>query len=71
MDFIIQKLEFVLRAIQGGAGAYAAVMLALMGFHFMTKNRQKIEEAKDGVKYIVIGIIVVIGAQLIVNWVKG
>lgn len=71
MDFIIQKLEFVLLGIQGVAGGYAAVMLALMGFHFMTKNRQKIEEAQDGVKYIVLGIFIAIGAQLIVNWIKG
>ncbi|MEB8418999.1 hypothetical protein NGG16_16310 [Enterococcus casseliflavus] len=71
MNFIVQKLEFILHGIQTLAGGYAAIMLGLMGYHFMTKNRQKIEEAQDGVKNIIIGIFVVIGAQLIVNWIKG
>lgn len=71
MDFITQKLEFLLRAIQTIAGGYAAVMLAMMGYHFMTKNRQKIDEAQDGVKNIVIGIFIVVGAQMIVAWIKG
>lgn len=71
MDFITQKLEFLLRAIQTFAGGYAAVMLAMMGYHFMTKNRQKIDEAQDGVKNIVIGIFIVVGAQMIVAWIKG
>ena len=66
MDFITGKLEF----IQAIAGSYAAVMLALMGYHFMTKNRQKLDEAQDGVKNIVIGIFIVIGAQMIVTWLK-
>lgn len=70
MDFITSKLEFILRGIQAIAGSYAAVMLAIMGYHFMTKNRQKLDEAQDGVKNIVIGIFIVVGAQMIVNWIK-
>ncbi|OJG77538.1 hypothetical protein RV10_GL002372 [Enterococcus pallens] len=45
-------------------------MLAIMGYHFMTKNRQKLDEAQDGVKNIVIGIFVVIGAEMIITWLK-
>lgn len=70
MEFITGKLEFLLRAIQAVAGSYAAVMLAMMGYHFMTKNRQKIDEAQYGVKNIVIGIFIVVGAQMIVTWLK-
>ncbi|EOH86313.1 hypothetical protein [Enterococcus pallens] len=70
MDFVTQKLEFILRGIQTVAGSYASVMLAIMGYHFMTKNRQKLDEAQDGVKNIVIGIFVVIGAEMIITWLK-
>lgn len=70
MDFITGKLEFILRGIQAVAGSYAAVMMAIMGYHFMTKNRQKLDEAQDGVKNIIIGIFIVVGAQMIVTWLK-
>ena len=70
MEFVIGKLEFILRGIQAIAGSYAAVMLAIMGYHFMTKNRQKLDEAQDGVKNIIIGIFIVVGSQMIVTWLK-
>ena len=61
MDYFIEKATFVLRAIQGGAGAYGAVM---------TKNRQKIEEAQDGMKNVGIGFLVVMGAEAIIRFLQ-
>lgn len=70
MDYFVEKLHFVLRAVQGAAGAYAAVMLAVMGYHYMTKNRQKIDEANDGIKNVGIGFLIVMGAELIIQWLQ-
>ena len=46
MDYFVEKATFVLRAIQGGAGAYGAVMLAIMGYHYMTKIDKKLKKHK-------------------------
>ncbi|BAK95372.1 hypothetical protein [Tetragenococcus halophilus] len=70
MDYVIEKLEFILRAVQGVAGVYAAVMLAVMGYHYMTKNRQKLDEAQDGIKNVVIGFMIVVGAEAIIQWLQ-
>ena len=70
MDYFVEKATFVLRAIQGGAGAYGAVMLAIMGYHYMTKNRQKIEEAQDGMKNVGIGFLLVMGAEAIIRFLQ-
>ncbi|GFK22503.1 hypothetical protein [Tetragenococcus halophilus] len=70
MDYVIEKLEFILRAVQGVAGVYAAVMLAVMGYHYMTKNRQKLDEAQDGIKNVVIDFMIVVGAEAIIQWLQ-
>ncbi|GMG66719.1 hypothetical protein [Tetragenococcus halophilus] len=70
MDYVIEKLEFILRAVQGVAGVYGAVMLAVMGYHYMTKNRQKLDEAQDGIKNVVIGFMIVVGAEAIIQWLQ-
>ncbi|MCF1585727.1 hypothetical protein LQF61_10975 [Tetragenococcus koreensis] len=70
MDYVIEKFEFILRAVQGVAGVYAAVMLAVMGYHYMTKNRQKLDEAQDGIKNVVVGFMIVVGAEAIIQWLQ-
>lgn len=70
MPYFLEKLSFVLRAVQGCAAAYGAVMLAIMGYHYMTKNRQKIEEAQDGMKNVGIGFLVVMGAEAIIRFLQ-
>ena len=44
MDYFVEKATFVLRAIQGGAGAYSDV--GNYGLSLHDKNRQKLKKHK-------------------------
>ncbi|OJG41158.1 hypothetical protein RV02_GL001245 [Enterococcus gilvus] len=41
-----------------------------MGFYYMTKNRQKLEEAQDGIKNIIVGLLICGGAEMIIQFFK-
>ncbi|QII26991.1 hypothetical protein G3M80_21065 [Bacillus altitudinis] len=71
VESIVGVLVFLLRAIQVVAGAYAAFKLGLYGVGYMTKNQRKIDEAKDGMKNVVVGLVIVAGAQVAVSWLQG
>ena len=64
---VIAFLGFII-AIAGG---YAAVKFGLMGIAHMTKDQQKIREARDGMTNVAIGLIVVIFASAAVAWLQG
>ncbi|MFT9116815.1 MAG: hypothetical protein ABF586_13150 [Sporolactobacillus sp.] len=68
---LISIFTTILNVITGVAGTYAAVKLAIYAIGYMQKNPQKIQEAKDGMLNVVIGLIICIGAQAIVQWLKG
>ncbi|WP_203664162.1 hypothetical protein [Lacticaseibacillus sp. 53-4] len=70
MDRIIQALQFISAAVGTIAGSYAVVKLGLYGIAYMTKNRQKVEEAKDGLTNVAIGLFIAISAGAIVAWLK-
>lgn len=70
MDKILQALQFFVTAIGTVSGAYAAVKLGLYGLAHMTKNRQKIEEARDGMTNTAIGLFFALSAPAIVAWLK-
>lgn len=70
MEFILSKISVIMRFAQGLSGGYAALMLCQMGFYYMTKNRQKLEEAQDGIKNIIIGLLICGGAEMIIQFFK-
>lgn len=59
-----------LRLVQGVAGSFAAFKLSIYAIGYMKKNPQKIEEAKDGMKNVAIGLAIVILAETIINVLK-
>jgi len=68
VDFILQILNFALRII----GSLAVIILIIGGFMMMVSqgNQQKVDEAKDIVKYAIIGLIVTFLAYIIVIFVQ-
>lgn len=70
MDKIVALIVGGMRLVQTAGGAYAALKLSLYGIAYMRKNQQKVEEAKDGMKNVVIGLCVVILAEVGVQIVK-
>lgn len=68
---VIALLSAILGFIIAIAGGYAAVMFGLMGIAHMTKDQQKIREARDGMTNVAIGLIVVIFASAAVAWLQG
>lgn len=53
------------------SGGYATLKFIMMGIGHMEKNPQKVEAARDGMKNIVIGFGVCLGAYAITSWLKG
>ena len=68
---VIALLSAILGFIIASAGGYAAVKFGLMGIAHMTKDQQKIREARDGMTNVAIGLIVVIFASAAVAWLQG
>lgn len=68
---VIALLSAILGLIIAIAGGYAAVKFGLMGIAHMTKDQQKIREARDGMTNVAIGLIVVIFASAAVAWLQG
>ncbi|NOS34944.1 hypothetical protein HA453_20055, partial [Acinetobacter baumannii] len=52
---VIALLSAILGFIIAIAGGYAAVKFGLMGIAHMTKDQQKIREARDGMTNVAIG----------------
>lgn len=71
VESVVGIFVFLLKAVQLVAGAYAGFKLATYGIGYMTKNHQKINEAKDGMKNVAVGIAIVAGAQVAVSWLQG
>ena len=68
---VIALLSAILGFIIAIAGGDAAVKFGLMGIAHMTKDQQKIREARDGMTNVAIGLIVVIFASAAVAWLQG
>jgi hypothetical protein len=70
MNEIVNIISYGIRAIQVIAVAWAGFKLALYGTAYMKKNTQKVEEAKDGMKNVIIGLVIVLGCEAIVQFLK-
>ncbi|MFS0882737.1 hypothetical protein [Metabacillus niabensis] len=67
---IVTIMTYVITAVQTVAAGYAALKLSIYGVAFMKKNMQKVEEAKDGMKNVAIGLVIVLGCQAAVTFLK-
>ncbi|MDD9150443.1 MULTISPECIES: hypothetical protein [unclassified Sporolactobacillus] len=67
VNIIIACLNFVTTI----SGAYAALKLSIYGIAYMQKNPQKIQEAKDGMVNVAIGLAVCISSLSISQWLQG
>lgn len=68
MDSLIGKIHFLASGAQKIALAYGALKMVMMGIHYMTKNRQKLEEAQEGIKNVGIGVIITVIASSLISW---
>jgi hypothetical protein len=64
-------LVFILRFISAIAGFVAVIMIIVGGLRYITSggNSEKINQAKNTILYVVIGLVVVVLAQVIVKFV--
>ncbi|EQK39991.1 MAG: hypothetical protein ACRCW0_04930 [Clostridium sp.] len=70
MTQIVNIITYCIKAVQVIAIAWAGFKLCVYGTAYMRKNAQKVEEAKDGMKNVVGGLVVVLGCQAIVQFLK-
>ncbi|MBC1212449.1 hypothetical protein [Listeria booriae] len=70
MEKLVALIVGAMRIVQTIGGTYAAFKLSLYGIAYMRKNQQKVEEAKDGMKNVAVGLCIVILAEVIVQVIK-
>ncbi|WP_242366001.1 hypothetical protein [Enterococcus faecalis] len=68
MDRIQTILIFLIGGISGLVGSWATLQLLQAAWNMMRKNQRKVEEAKEHIEHIVIGIVVAVAGAAIVNW---
>lgn len=70
MSKVTTILQYIITAIGTLSGLYATVKLGIYGMAHMEKNPQKVEQARDGLKNVAIGLLITIAAAAIVSWLK-
>ncbi|HFR3101170.1 TPA: hypothetical protein ACHU8X_002598 [Enterococcus faecalis] len=68
MDRIQTILIFLIGGISTLTGSWATLQLLQAAWNMMRKNQRKVEEAKEHIEHIVIGIVVAVAGAAIVNW---
>ena len=68
MDRVQTILIFLIGGISGLVGSWATLQLLQAAWNMMRKNQRKVEEAKEHIEHIVIGIVVAVAGAAIVNW---
>lgn len=70
MSQIVNIITYMVRAVQTIGVSWAIFKLCVYGTAYMKKNIQKVEEAKDGMKNVVCGLVVLLGCEAIVQFLK-
>lgn len=70
MSKIVTILQYLITAAGTISGSYATLKLIVYGMAHMEKNPQKVEQARDGLKNVAIGIGITISAAVIVAWLQ-
>ncbi|EGO5014158.1 MULTISPECIES: hypothetical protein [Enterococcus] len=68
MDRIQTILIFLIGGISTLTGSWATLQLLQAAWNMMRKNQRKVEEAKEHIEHIVIGIVIAVAGAAIVNW---
>lgn len=65
------SIETIIRIVLGVAGAVALLMITLSGFRYITSDGdpQKMNTAKNGIIYALVGLVIAIIAQGLVGFV--
>ena len=68
----MERIQTFLTCLCGGAsgliGSWATLQLLLAAWNMMRKNQRKVEEAKEHMEHIVLGICVAVAGAAIVTW---
>lgn len=68
MDRIQTVLTFLIGGASGLIGSWATLQLLLAAWNMMRKNQRKVEEAKEHMEHIVLGICIAVAGAAIVTW---
>lgn len=71
MERIQAVLIFIISGVSGLVGSWATLQLLLAAWNMMRKNQRKVEEAKEHMEHIVLGICIAIAGASIVTWLMG
>lgn len=68
---VVNVLTACLNFVTTISGTYAALKLAIYAIGYMQKNPQKIQEAKEGMLNVAIGLCICLSSLTIEQWLKG
>lgn len=68
MDRIQTVLTFLIGGASGLIGSWATLQLLLAAWNMMRKNQRKVDEAKEHMEHIVLGICIAVAGAAIVSW---
>ncbi|EGO7565909.1 MULTISPECIES: hypothetical protein [Enterococcus] len=68
MDRIQTILIFLIAGVSGLVGSWATLQLLMAAWNVMRKNQRKVEEAKEHMEHIVLGVVIAVAGAAIVNW---
>lgn len=68
MERIQTVLTFLIGGASGLIGSWATLQLLLAAWNMMRKNQRKVEEAKEHMEHIVLGLCVAVAGAAIVTW---
>ena len=68
MERIQTVLTFLIGGASGLIGSWATLQLLLAAWNMMRKNQRKVEEAKEHIEHIVLGICIAVAGAAIVSW---
>jgi ABC-type nickel/cobalt efflux system permease component RcnA len=68
MERIQTIFVYLIGGISTLTGGWATLQLLQAAWNMMRKNQRKVEEAKEHIEHIVIGIVIAVAGAAIVNW---
>ncbi|MGM0211567.1 hypothetical protein [Enterococcus sp. AZ112] len=68
MERIQTVLTFLIGGASGLIGSWSTLQLLLAAWNMMRKNQRKVEEAKEHMEHIVLGICIAVAGAAIVTW---
>lgn len=70
MEEVLNVVLNIVRAVQLIGGGIAAIFLCITGMQFMIGGRNNIEGGKSRLIFTVIGLLLVVGCEVLATWLK-